>query len=259
MRSPGRTRIAPTPSGFLHLGNAVNMRVIALVAERDGLDIALRIDDLDADRARPEYVADVFATLDWLGIAPGIGPSSPDDLRDSWSQRHRMGEYRRVAGDLLAGGHAFVCRCSRTEWADWTAPGCPGDCRDLELAEGRTLLRLSDDSGAGTVLWRREGIPAYHLASIVDDDLLGVTHVVRGADLAPSTDVQRRISRLITGSRFADAPVHHHALLVDEQGVKLSKSTLARGAALERSAAMRAEVEHLAQALAADADWVTGH
>ena len=106
------TRIAPTPSGFLHVGNAVNMLLAAWWAAAGGGALVLRIDDFDTGRVRREYLSDVFDTLDWLGIAVDAGPRDPQDFEDRWSMTHRRHQFRTAIERLLAErpDSAFVCR-----------------------------------------------------------------------------------------------------------------------------------------------------
>jgi glutamyl-tRNA synthetase len=84
-----QTRIAPTPSGYLHLGNAYSFLLTKALAKKHGAKILLRIDDLDRDRYRPEYVEDIFATLDFLEIKIDQGPKNSKEMESTWSQVHR--------------------------------------------------------------------------------------------------------------------------------------------------------------------------
>ena len=113
-----KVRIAPTPSGFIHAGNAVNFILNAALAKSqpDGR-ILLRIDDIDADRKRPEYVEDIFRVLDWLGIEWDEGPQSPDDFEQHWSQHRRIGLYEDFLQKLAARQLVFPCQKSRKELA----------------------------------------------------------------------------------------------------------------------------------------------
>jgi glutamyl-tRNA synthetase len=238
------TRLAPTPSGFLHTGNLVNFALTARLARENGAEILLRIDDADTARIRQAYVQDVFDALSWLGISWSIGPRTVEDVPE-WSQKTRQSKYRRTARQLHDAGAAYVCQCSRAQWADYGGAGCPQDCesRQLTLASGENALRLAIEGSRDVVLWRREDGPSYHLASIVDDDHFGVDLVVRGADLEESTDIQRAISRAIPGSRFHEAEVVHHGLLTDDDGRKLSKSAGHGTTAPARSDALRSDID----------------
>ena len=230
------TRFAPTPSGYLHLGNAVHLRLLGMMAEREGWLIRLRIDDLDSDRVRPEYVADILDMIAWLGIPISGEPRRQSDHREDYAR----------ARDLLRDQGAYVCACSRTAWSQHRGPGCPAGCTGLELQAGATTLRI-DLGGEDVVLWRREGIPAYHLASVVDDDAMGITHILRGADLRESTQLQRLLSARLPGSGFAGIEVRHHALLTDSSGAKFSKSAGAQASPLPRTDEVREEIERLSR------------
>ena len=232
------TRFAPTPSGYLHLGNAVHLRLLAMLAEVRGWQVALRIDDIDPDRTRPEYVADIRDMIEWLDV-PITG--------ETRTQSQHMEEYARARDELVAQG-AYVCACSRTEWHRHAGPGCPRGCSKLDLVTGETALRMQvgDDD---IVVWRREGIPAYHLANIVDDDAMGITHILRGEDLREATAVQRSLAAYLPQSTFPDIEVLHHDLLSDDEGRKLSKSAGVQARPLARTAEVRARIEQTAYQL----------
>lgn len=237
------TRIAPTPSGFLHPGNAVNFALISLLASRWNAETALRIDDMDATRSRTEYVDDIFTTLDWLGIPWSRGPHDRADFEHHHSMARRT-DYYRAHLDLLgaSGLEVFACACSR---ADLLASGglrCAGAClgAGLALETDRTALRLripegtevqmGDDSidlaaaHGDVVLWRRDGLPSYHLVTVIEDRDLGVTDIVRGVDLLESSALHRWIAPHLDAPNVANANFVHHALITDDSGRKLSKS-----------------------------------
>ena len=257
-----RSRFAPTPSGFLHEGNLVNLLLVSWLCEREGGELLLRIDNVDAQRQRPEYVQDIFDTLKWLNVRWSLGPQSIAEL-DHMTATH-VGEdfahwrskllklrrpYQAIKRDAL---HTFVCRCSRRDLALVGSRACIGDCAalDLELVTGQTCLRglLPEAHGAlgQPVLWRREGIAAYHLASIVDDDQLGITHVVRGADLLEATQIQLLLADVLGLDQIRQIVFLHHELLHDSTGEKLSKSTLKQGAPLAKTDERKARVVALA-------------
>jgi glutamyl/glutaminyl-tRNA synthetase len=125
---------------------------------------------------------------------------------------------------------AFACRCTRTEIATSGGHSCVAACRELELdlVPGESALRTSTPHG-DVVLWRRDDLPAYHLASIIEDRDLGTTHVVRGEDLRESTDIQRHLAPHFGADAFAHGTFIHHPLITDGEGHKLSKSNLAAG------------------------------
>ena len=261
------TRIAPTPSGYLHPGNAANFLLVRWLADAVGADVALRIDDFDVERARPEYLDDIFGVLDWLGIGWDLGPTDADDFTANYAMATQVDRLEDECDRLIATGHTFVCRCSRSDLARAGSRRCVNDCveDDLELVTGQTALRLYVPDGtvvsvggfevdvavtAGDpVMWRRDGLPAYHLASVVADRDLGVTHIVRGADLVESTALQMHLAPLLGADALLDAAWLHHALLTDAGGEKLSKSTNASGEPMARTPDMHDRIHALANEL----------
>jgi glutamyl/glutaminyl-tRNA synthetase len=256
-----RTRIAPTPSGLLHIGNAWSFVLtwLAARAQSSAGKIHLRIDDLDAERVQDPYVEDIFTSLRWLGIDWDSGPRDAADFRAAHSQRFRLEGYRAALDSLCARGHAYVCTCSRAQLRD-AGPLYPGTCRarglNVEMPEGvehalrfrvpGTAVTARDLDGStfalhpardmgDFVLRRKNGDPCYQLASLLDDEALGINFVVRGLDLMPSTGAQLALAAAMDHRRFAQARFWHHPLIVDPVGEKLSKS---RGA--ESLAALRA-------------------
>ena len=265
------TRFAPTPSGYLHEGNAANALLVSWLAARGDGRVALRIDDLDAARLRPAYVDDIFETLDWLEVSWQIGPRQPAELAQR-ATPDRLAPYRAALSAAPDAGLAvYACRCTRRMASGPATGGCPGGCRPLALAHepGVTTLRAhiplgtvievdgqSIDVAAAAgdvVLWRRDDLPAYHLASIVDDHDLGVTHIVRGADLLVSTALQRFLAPFLDAPGVAQAVYIHHALVAGPDGAKLSKSQVDRGAPLPRTAAERDRIRRIAADLGAPA------
>jgi glutamyl-tRNA synthetase len=241
------TRIAPTPSGFLHEGNRLNFQTTAQLAGTWGARIALRIDDADAARYRSEYVDDIFATLRDLGIDWHLGPRDRDDFEAHWSQRHKTDYYRDQLNQAIADGlDVYACSCSRSVQRGPAVGGCAGGCRDRGLTwePGSTSLRATipahtvvDFIGGSArvgahmgdvVLWRRDDLPAYQLVSLVEDRDMHVTHIVRGADLIDSTGTQVYLARWFDAANVAQAEYVHHDLLTDASGAKLSKSPIAR-------------------------------
>lgn len=226
-----RFRIAPTPSGFLHEGNRANIRLIAARRAELGASLLLRIDDLDAERKRPEYVAHIFQVLREEGVSWDEGPLDPADFEAQWSQRHRLADYHALLDRLRTGGHLYACACSRKDWADFNGDGCPKGCAHdrlpFDAPDSVWRLRLdhpAPDAGY-SVMRTRAGVPAYHIASISDDIRFGVTHVIRGEDLRASTELQLEIARRLGLGAFLDITFEHHPLVLDAAGVKLSKST----------------------------------
>ena len=226
-----RTRIAPTPSGFLHEGNLYNFLLTKRAADELGLELRLRIDDLDAFRLREEYVEDVFRCLRWLGITWSGSPQTIDEYRERVDAPGRIDHYYdRLQSMIDAGLPAFVCKCSRRELS--RDARCEQGCRSkqLKLVAGKTAIRVHvPPSALGEVMgdfivWRREDLPAYQLQSLVDDDELAVTHIVRGEDLLDSTRAQLYLAEYLDQSPFGDVQFLHHGLVTADNGTKLSKS-----------------------------------
>ncbi|MFK7972137.1 MAG: glutamate--tRNA ligase family protein [Bacteroidia bacterium] len=239
-----KTRIAPTPSGYLHIGNGFNFVLTWLHGRSTQSEVMLRVDDLDKARIKPEYVEDIFRTLDWLGIDWDSGPFGPDDVDSKWSQHHRLDRYKTALDELSFKDYAYACALSRAQIAD--AGGYPesGFMQKLPLSQANTSLRartedrpvdFTDANGTSHsinlhdmmrafVLRRRDGLPAYQVASLVDDLDFGIDLIVRGKDLLASTAAQLWLSEKLERDAFAKTTFVHHDLLADEAGAKLSKS-----------------------------------
>lgn len=205
------TRIAPTPSGFLHLGNLVNFRLVDMVATELELSLTLRIDDADAGRLREQYLEDIFRVLKFLNIT--CNEQSP-------SQLTRTAHYWNALNELAdAGAPLFVCTCSRTQMPRRRCEaGCARTLANFDTSSGEDRVRLRYETEDVT-LWGREH-PSYHLVNVVDDRDLRITHVVRGADLEPSTRIHEFLNSFLEWKvKYA-----HHELLLDEHGHKISKS-----------------------------------
>jgi glutamyl/glutaminyl-tRNA synthetase len=243
-----RTRIAPTPSGYLHLGNAVSFLLTWLWARSHQGSLHLRIDDLDAERKESRYVDDIFTQLRWLGIEWDSGPRDREDFERSFSQRHRLPLYREALAELRQKGALFACTCSRSQIFKLAPSGLyPGNCYKLaldfdagdrawrarvpagtapnlgDLLRPAETLRLDEALGDFVIL-RRDGLPAYQIASLVDDRVDQIDFIVRGEDLRPSTAAQRHLADQV-GWDFARKGTLHHPLFRSrsEEG-KLSKS-----------------------------------
>jgi glutamyl-Q tRNA(Asp) synthetase len=245
------TRFAPSPSGRLHLGHAYSAAIGHQKARENGGKFRLRIEDLDQARCRPEFVDGIYEDLRWLGL---------EWDEPVLVQSQRTAEYQAALDRLKAQGLVFACFCTRADIAQsLTAPhgdaatSYPGTCRDLpdnpqrrastphswrlnsakalqiagELswieADGR---RLSADPGdiGDAILARKDAPASYHLSCVVDDGASEVTMVVRGADLRPSTPVQRLLQRLLG---FPEPTYLHHVLITHEDGRRLAKRDLA--------------------------------
>lgn len=239
---PARTRIAPTPSGYVHLGNAVNFLIVARCAAQVDARIQLRIDDLDPGRQRPEFIEEIFWALDWLDIPVDDGPRDAQEYRGRYAQSARHDYYWR---ELLAaqdrGLPTYYCTCSRSQLAaagllgqpNWSAHACrqqrvlSGAVRPAQEHTVRVMMPADADL-ADPVVWRRDDLPGYHLASIVDDRDADVTLVVRGADLVESTHTQRVIAHWFDAGRLVAATFLHHELATGADGSKLAKSDRAQ-------------------------------
>ena len=254
------TRFAPSPTGRLHLGHAYSA-VIGYSRARDtGGEFRLRIEDLDQGRSRPEFVEGIFEDMRWLGLAHD-GPVLV--------QSKRGAEYARALGRLREMGLVFACFCTRADIAlSLTAPhgdaatSYPGTCRALpddperrsttphswrlnsaKALELAALPSWKEANGRGfeaaasqigdAILARKDAPAAYHLACVVDDAASGVTLVVRGADLRPSTQVQRLLQQLLG---LPEPAYLHHPLVVHEDGRRLAKRDLAPTLAAMREA-----------------------
>jgi len=252
------TRIAPTPSGYLHLGNLLSFAITAALARRSGAEILLRIDDLDRDRAQREYVEDIFETLRFMEIPWDRGPRTVDEFSSSWSQVDRLPLYQEALSRLRAAGAVFGCSCSRAKVLRASRDGgYPGTCvtRGLELDEAEVSWRLKTEDEAADrpevlrvktfssgivearlpaemrdfVVRKKDGFPAYQLSSVVDDVYHGVDLIVRGQDLWTTTLAQLYLSYPLGAAGFAGAAgfrevrFYHHPLLT-AGGEKLSKS-----------------------------------
>lgn len=241
------TRIAPTPSGYLHAGNGAAFLLAWKLAREAGGKLLLRIDDLDAERVRPDYVEDIFETLHWLGVDWDEGPRNAEELQSTWSQHLRMEGYRELVEQLRVGGHLYACTCSRKEIQDRTGSGdYDGHCRTLGMpfddpdCSWRLRLPRKDkvtwrtwpdgklhEAGldmSDPVIRQRNGRPAYQIASLADDVRYGIDLVVRGADLLDSTAIQLHLAGLLGIEGFSKALFLHHPLVLDTSGAKRSKS-----------------------------------
>lgn len=249
-----KTRIAPTPSGYLHFGNLFSFGLTWLWAKQEGADLLLRIDDLDRQRFRPEYLEDIFRSLEALGIVPDQGPSDLADFERSWSQRQRRPQYQQFLNQLRAKELVYACQCSRKEIkALSTNGGYPGFCqsKQLPLEQEQVAWRLSSlqkklrfrdgqteqevlappASMQDFIVRKKDGEAAYQIASLVDDLHFGISHIMRGQDLYDSTLAQLYLADQVEAADFLAVHFQHHPLCT-EQGKKLSKRQDAPAAAV---------------------------
>ncbi|MFN8398042.1 MAG: glutamate--tRNA ligase family protein [Bacteroidia bacterium] len=244
-----RTRFAPSPTGYLHMGHVVNaIYVWGLARALDG-EVVLRLENHDRTRCKPEFEAALLQDLEWLGLLPDLGKieefrSGACDFRQSDCEAH----YVAALEELRAQGLVYACDCSRTKivgrtgQADGEELRYDGHCRNrgLEDGPGRTLrVRLSDESvrfqdillgeqvqhpfsEVGDVAIRdNHGHWTYQFAVVVDDIRHDINLIVRGMDILSSTGRQILMRRMLGGRD--DLVFLHHQLLVDAQGRKLSK------------------------------------
>ena len=235
-------RLAPTPSGYLHLGNAVNFVLTWLLVRQGGGRLHLRIDDLDRARLRLPYLENIFQVIDWLGIDYDHGPSGPDDFLRHYSQLLHLPAYNSVLRRLRQQpGLLTASYRSRTDEQARAAPfEAPGVAWRAQVPPG-TTISWSDAGQQPTqvplgalmpdfVVRKKDAVAAYQLASVVDDLRLGTTLIVRGLDLLPSTAAQLWLAAQLSETQAFAVPrvrFFHHPLLTDAAGCKLSKSTQA--------------------------------
>jgi glutamyl/glutaminyl-tRNA synthetase len=241
-----KTRIAPTPSGYLHLGNVLSFAITAAIAQQTGAKILLRIDDLDRERIRKEYVQDIFDTLQFLEIPWHEGPKDYTAYEHEYSQVHRLPLYQAALQQLRDNGQVFACNCSRTQILHAPEGVYHGPCRHeqipLDAAEVSWRLYTTADAALEVhtqegvipatlphlmqdlVVRKKDGYPAYQLASLIDDIHFNVDLIVRGADLWNSTLAQLHLADVLEQHAFKATVFHHHALLLNRDGLKLSKS-----------------------------------
>ncbi|HEX3103955.1 MAG TPA: tRNA glutamyl-Q(34) synthetase GluQRS [Terriglobales bacterium] len=248
-----RGRIAPSPTGYLHLGHARTFLIAVERGRQFNGELILRNEDLDPDRCRGEFVSAMYEDLRWLGISWSEGPDCGGAFAP-YSQSERRKFYLRAWKKLRDAGAIYPCTCSRKDLA--ASPSAPNDVDDEPIYPGNCRTRndgLSFEIPAGVnwrfrvpdgeditfedqhfgsqqyvagrdfgdfVVWRRDDIPAYQLAVVVDDAAMNISEVVRGADLLKSTARQLLIYRAIA----SEAPEFYHCDLVrDQSGQRLAK------------------------------------
>ena len=256
------TRFAPSPTGELHLGHAYSAALAHAAARAAGGRLRLRIDDIDGSRSREDYVAAALADLAWLGIEWDGAPVR---------QSGHLDAYAAALADLRIRELVYPCFCTRADIAQSLAAPhgpsgtiYPGTCRPrsaqerarrmagephcwrLDTARAVALAgeirwdeegqgsRLANPAAHGDVVLARKDAPAsYHLASVLDDAAMGVTHVVRGADLVAATDIHRLLQAVLG----LPTPFYrHHALVCGADGKRLAKRDAAASLATLRDA-----------------------
>jgi len=243
-----KTRIAPTPSGLLHVGNALSFAVTWAIARHNKSKIVLRIDDLDNIRSRPEYLKDIFDTLDWMELDYDEGPKSTPDFLQHYSQQLRISEYNSLLEKLVGEKLVYACDCSRSQILQHSPNGIyPRTClhKGIPLDSPNVAWRVKIDQehkiyfqdlflgamaidlGASMpdfVVRRKDGIPSYQIASLCDDINMKCNLIVRGKDLLHSTAAQLFLDQAIGNNTFSKSHFVHHPLITDSTGEKLSKS-----------------------------------
>lgn len=249
-----RGRLAPSPTGLLHLGHARTFWVAHARARAAGGTFVFRNEDLDVQRCRQEFIQAMYEDLRWLGLDWDEGPDSNGPFFP-YSQSQRRPCYLEAWRRLREAGFIYPCSCSRKDLEralsapheDDDESSYPGTCRS-RAAEARQWdspagvswrFRVPDarvitfnDGYFGTqqytagrdfsdfLVWRRDDIPAYQLAVVADDSAMKITEVVRGADLLRSTARQL----LIFEALGLQPPTYFHCpLMCDERGVRLAK------------------------------------
>jgi glutamyl-Q tRNA(Asp) synthetase len=276
-------RFAPSPNGYLHLGHALSALINLEMARATGGRFLLRIEDIDATRCRPQYEDAIYEDLAWLGLTweePVRRQSAHlEDYRAALAQLDEL-----VYPSFETRGEIARLVAERERHAPWPrdpdgAPLYPGVARALGAAERRRRMAAGEpyamrldtaaalartgpltwiETGCGdetksvtatpeiwgdVVLARKETPTSYHLSVVIDDASQGVTHVVRGRDLFAATSVHRLLQALFA----LPAPTyHHHRLILDADGKKLSKSTRATALrALRRDGASAADIRRM--------------
>jgi glutamyl-tRNA synthetase len=248
-----RGRLAPSPTGLLHVGHACTFSIAAQRALDHHGTLILRNEDLDPQRSRPEFAQAMIEDLHWLGLRWTEGPDCGGP-HGPYVQSKRRAHYLAAWRRLRDTGFIYPCTCSRKDLAHAASapndsddePIYPGRCRhrtdaaqfpgpagvnwrfrvpdaeeitfaDLNL--GRQRYVAGQDFG-DFLVWRRDDVPAYQLAVVVDDQSMHITEVVRGADLLKSTARQLLLVRALAYS----TPDYFHCNLVrDPSGVRLAK------------------------------------
>jgi glutamyl-tRNA synthetase len=219
---PARVRFAPSPTGRMHLGSARTALYNYLIAKQSGGKFILRIEDTDTKRYTPEAEAEIISGMKWLGIDFDEGPFWQTENKDV---------YAKYGNELVENGHAFYCFCSRERLTKVREEQqknkenihYDGTCRDIPLDEARKRINAGEEhvirfktpkSGTTTVrdqirgeitvenrtlddyiLVKSDGWALYHLAAVVDDHLMKVTHVIRGSEWIPSLPLHCLIFR----------------------------------------------------------------
>jgi glutamyl-Q tRNA(Asp) synthetase len=249
-------RFAPSPTGPLHFGSLCAAAASFLHARQAGGEWLVRVEDVDPPREVPGAADDILRTLEAFDL---------DWDREVLFQSTRFDAYHAAAHALLERGAAFRCSCSRSAIREASDDGTlryPGTCRDRRAHSEATAIRLRVEPGeqrfldgvqgpiahrldaemGDFVIMRRDGLPAYHLAVVIDDAVQGVTTVVRGVDLLESTPAHLYLQQVLGLPR----PRYFHVpIAVNAAGHKLSKQTSAPAAQPRDTTVVRRVLAHL--------------
>jgi len=250
-------RFAPSPTGPLHIGSLTTALASYLHARQAGGEWLVRIEDIDPPREVPGAADMILATLEAFHL---------EWDREVHYQSAHLSRYAAVAESALTTGRAFRCSCTRSELQKTSDIGelgsrYPGLCRTRATHERATTIRVQVDQGkvgfldglqgaqeheltrltGDYVIFRKDALPAYHLAVVLDDAEQGVTHIVRGIDLLQASTVHIHLQRTLN----LPVPTYLHVpIIVNDAGQKLSKQTGA--AAVDAGAATSVAIEALA-------------
>jgi len=250
-----RGRLAPSPTGLLHLGHARTFWIAAQRAREHNGTLILRNEDLDPERSRQEFAEAMIEDLRWLGIHWSEGPDCGGEY-GPYAQSERRAHYLEAWRRLRDEGFIYPCTCSRRDLAQAASapndlddePIYPGSCRGrkdgpsfAEPAGVNWRFRVSDGEQIGFtdlnlgeknyvagrdfgdfLVWRRDDVPSYQLAVVVDDAAMQITEVVRGADLLKSTARQLLLMHAL-GPETRIPSYYHCELLRDASGTRLAK------------------------------------
>ena len=257
-----RTRFAPSPTGYMHIGNLRTALYAYLFARANDGTFILRIEDTDRNRYVADAVDFIRRTLDAAKIVPDEGPDEIGGDYGPYVQSERMEIYKEYAERLVASGHAYRCFCNHTEEAEpadgeKSFGGYPRTCRDLTTAEVEEHLARGEEYvirqkmplvGETTfydvlhgnvtipnteledqVLLKRDGMPTYNFANVIDDHLMKVSHIIRGTEFITSTP-----KHVLLYEAFGwEAPVFVHLAPVmgrDDETGRTSKLSKRHGA-----------------------------
>ena len=238
---PVRTRFAPSPTGFLHIGGLRTALFSWLYARRHSGQFVLRIEDTDLERSTEEAIQQILDGMEWAGLSHDEGP---------FYQTKRFDRYKEVLEDMLASGHAYRCYCTKEELAQLRAdqmargekPRYDGRCRNRtetragvspvvrfknpvsgevvveDVVHGRVVFENAELDDL--IIARSDGTPTYNFCVVVDDMDMAITHVIRGDDHLNNTPRQMNMLRALGHA----PPVYAHLpMILGPDGTKLSK------------------------------------